>query len=406
MKKYISLLLTAVMLFGVLTCAPTAVFASDSSALPTGGSEGQEPDSISEPPSTEPVTSGQENETSQPTTSAATDAPTEPQTVSDYILCGSINGKETEPDDGLRFSPDNTLEYSFTSSSYVYVYKESTQERFYADGYVSGEVSRVTLTKGPYTSYSSSFSVPAATVRMQLTENPDGTLDFEYTVPASGSNGRYSWEFDPDSETLYLSGTSVTTTYGWRNGSYFYEKYAWNYFKKNIKHVVISEGVTKLGYSVFDGYSSLQSVSVPSTVTSIGGYAFRNCSLLSELTLPDGVTEIGESAFYNCSRLSVNIPANVEIINSGAFSNSGLSGELVLPASVKSVGSSAFDYCEITKLVISGDIESFSYEALSRCYSLSEVEFKATPHNSRRTACLNIIPSACPKNLGKASALP
>ena len=31
---------------------------------------------------------------------------------------------------------------------------------------------------------------------------------------------------------------------------------------------------------------------------------------------------------------------------------------------------------------------------------------KATPHNSRRTACLNIIPSACPKNLGKASALP
>ncbi|MEE0875309.1 MAG: fibronectin type III domain-containing protein [Ruminococcus sp.] len=31
---------------------------------------------------------------------------------------------------------------------------------------------------------------------------------------------------------------------------------------------------------------------------------------------------------------------------------------------------------------------------------------KATPHNSRRTACLNLIPSACPKNLGKATALP
>ena len=28
---------------------------------------------------------------------------------------------------------------------------------------------------------------------------------------------------------------------------------------------------------------------------------------------------------------------------------------------------------------------------------------KATPHNSKRTACLNIIPSACPKNLGKAT---
>ena len=28
---------------------------------------------------------------------------------------------------------------------------------------------------------------------------------------------------------------------------------------------------------------------------------------------------------------------------------------------------------------------------------------KATPHNSRCTACLNLIPSACPKNLGKAA---
>ncbi len=33
-------------------------------------------------------------------------------------------------------------------------------------------------------------------------------------------------------------------------------------------------------------------------------------------------------------------------------------------------------------------------------------KLKATPHNSRRTACLNLIPSACPKNLGKATALP
>jgi hypothetical protein len=33
-------------------------------------------------------------------------------------------------------------------------------------------------------------------------------------------------------------------------------------------------------------------------------------------------------------------------------------------------------------------------------------KLKATPHNSRRTTCLNIIPSACPENLGKASALP
>ena len=39
-------------------------------------------------------------------------------------------------------------------------------------------------------------------------------------------------------------------------------------------------------------------------------------------------------------------------------------------------------------------------------YVYRPTKLKATPHNSRRTVCLNIIPSACPKNLGKASALP
>ena len=52
-----------------------------------------------------------------------------------------------------------------------------------------------------------------------------------------------------------------------------------------------------------------------------------------------------------------------------------------------------------------------NYRAISNKYYLPTMKhidnmFKATPHNSRRTACLNTIPSACPKNLGKASALP
>ena len=34
-----------------------------------------------------------------------------------------------------------------------------------------------------------------------------------------------------------------------------------------------------------------------------------------------------------------------------------------------------------------------------------KITIKATPHNLRRTACLNLVPSACPKNLSKATAL-
>ena len=45
-------------------------------------------------------------------------------------------------------------------------------------------------------------------------------------------------------------------------------------------------------------------------------------------------------------------------------------------------------------------------EMLSAYPVFAFYRIKATPHNSKCTACLNIIPSACPKNLGKATALP
>ena len=69
---------------------------------------------------------------------------------------------------------------------------------------------------------------------------------------------------------------------------------------EDIKHVVVQDGVTSIGYCAFSGHPELLSVRLPDTVTQIGTLAFHNCAALKDLNLPDSVERIGKDAFQNC----------------------------------------------------------------------------------------------------------
>lgn len=77
--------------------------------------------------------------------------------------------------------------------------------------------------------------------------------------------------------------------------------------------------VNAIGDAVFEGCSSLTSVSIPNSVTTIGASSFRDCSSLTIVSIPHDVTYIGSGAFRNCIGLtSITIEAeSVPII--GAF---------------------------------------------------------------------------------------
>ena len=53
--------------------------------------------------------------------------------------------------------------------------------------------------------------------------------------------------------------------------------------------------------NIFQGCSSLTSVTIPSNITSIGDYAFLSCRGLTSVTIGNSVTRIGRYAFTLCN---------------------------------------------------------------------------------------------------------
>lgn len=68
--------------------------------------------------------------------------------------------------------------------------------------------------------------------------------------------------------------------------------------------IVIPEGVTKIGSTVFEGCENITSVVIPEGVTEIGVSAFRSCRNLTSIAIPDSVTNIDPDAFVQTNYLS------------------------------------------------------------------------------------------------------
>lgn len=108
-------------------------------------------------------------------------------------------------------------------------------------------------------------------------------------------------------------------------------------------NAVIPEGVTEIGFSVFDGCDTLESITVPSTVEIISDSAFAFCTNLKTVTVQDGVTEIGEWAFSNCTALeSITLPKSVTIIGSYAFDCCTSLKDICILGAVEEIGDEAF----------------------------------------------------------------
>ena len=152
-----------------------------------------------------------------------------------------------------------------------------------------------------------------------------------------------------------------------------------NYAFQNCKYltsVFIPNSVTSIGYQAFYQCFGLTSVTIPNSVTSIDDYAFYWCYNLTSVTIGNGVTSIGVEAFRDCNRItSLSIGNSVTSIGYGAFYQCYVLTSVTIPNSVTSIGDDAFYGCYgLTSANIPENVTTIGYQAFSGCSGLTSID--------------------------------
>ena len=201
------------------------------------------------------------------------------------------------------------------------------------------------------------------------------TAVFRYVQ--SGVSGGLSWNYDPATKTLTISGTGAMNNYYPEYPPLDDDDFApWWFYTPDTKKIVIENGVTSIGDFAFYYFKALESVSIPETVTGIGDYAFESASELRTVTLPRGLRSIGVAAFHESGLTRVTIPGGVQTIGEAAFAECASLEEVVIEDGVKKIDEGAFSYCKWLKTVtIPASVREISDGAFYGCPTLNTINY-------------------------------
>lgn len=160
---------------------------------------------------------------------------------------------------------------------------------------------------------------------------------------AQGVCGEGTFWMLNDKGEMTISGTGAMADWLF---SYTGSTTPWDAYRDQIRKVIITDGVTYIGTSAFEGYEKLKEVIMADSVTEIGNSAFKNCYGLTNATLSSGVTVIGSDAFCGCGKLTeIILPEGLTQIGEDAFSMCKSLQIVIVPDSVTELGRRAFSYC-------------------------------------------------------------
>ncbi|MBR0413953.1 MAG: leucine-rich repeat protein [Clostridia bacterium] len=200
-------------------------------------------------------------------------------------------------------------------------------------------------------------------------------LQVTAAAETGGSCGEHvTWSLNTETGVLTISGSGPMYHY---NRDDVYNPFSNN---KDIKKLVVEEGVTTIGIAAFSGCTALQEIVLSDTVEEIGENSFDNCDELTVFKPGAGLKSIGENAFYCCSRLQdFTIPASLQSIGECAFASCLGFRNMVIPGTVKTIDSSAFAYCEaMQSVVIQSGVTTIGAGAFAGCYRLASAQLPNT----------------------------
>ena len=123
--------------------------------------------------------------------------------------------------------------------------------------------------------------------------------------------------------------------------------------------MIISDGVTTLGGSVFLWCEELSYVKIPDSVVEIGGSCFGGCVKLTSAgeigsgsSIEFGWKEnIPEHAFTSNCLTEIKLPDSIKYLYASCFSTSKSLKSIVIPSNVKYIDNNAFAYCPVLESV-------------------------------------------------------
>lgn len=206
-------------------------------------------------------------------------------------------------------------------------------------------------------------------------------------VGLCGYRGKYT--FDRSTGTLKIRGKGMIL------GSISYETAP---FLNNmeIKHIIVEEGITAIGYYLFAGCQVVQDVVLPDGLRKISYGAFDSCSSLYDIDIPNSVEEIDYSAFGNCISLAqIELPDGIKEIKSDAFEHTALKdnagdelyigkylisvrdsfyGEYRVKEGTELIADGAFHSNKnITKVILPSSLRIIGSGAFNYCSSLTDI---------------------------------
>ena len=158
----------------------------------------------------------------------------------------------------------------------------------------------------------------------------------------------------------------------------------------SLTSISIPDIVTSIGMSAFSSCSGLTSIVIPNSVISIGMFAFSSCSGLTSIVIPNSVISIEDFALRECTSLESIVVDSANTVfdsrdNCNALihtsTNKLISGckNTVIPNTVTSIGESSFYFCStLTNIVIPNSVTSIGNDAFWGCRNLASVTIQAT----------------------------
>lgn len=174
---------------------------------------------------------------------------------------------------------------------------------------------------------------------------------------------------------------------------------------ENLKNIVFSDGLKKIGAEAFSFCTGLTELNLPNSLKLINSYSFYYCTSLKSVVVPEGVKTIGPGAFFHCEVLeTISLPDSLERIDMYPFEdtafyvneenwdngvlycdkyllavNEDFAGKLEIKPGTRMIADFAVKRCKgITEVTMPDSLKIIGEGAFNMCSGLKSVKIPAS----------------------------